>query len=128
LHWSVLPPKILDPIDCAAFVRVSLAVAQIAQPDSSLSPARILPLNRFPDSCLTGDEQGFYQMPTGIGDDYFDGTDSVMRIRRHMKIARALGVKYLRCAYSWNGIEHEQGQYSWGFWDRLVIGIGTKRN
>ena len=49
-------------------------------------------------------------MPTGIGDDYFDGTDSAVRIRRHMQTAKAVGVRYLRCAFSWNGIEHEQGK------------------
>ncbi len=95
--------------------------AQIEQPEQAPGAARVLPLNRFPDSRLTGtDAQGFYRMPTGIGDDYFDGTDSIMRIRSHMEVARALGVKYLRCAFSWNGIEHERGKYSWGFWDRLV--------
>ena len=38
-----------------------------------------------------------------------------------MESAKQLGVRYLRCAFSWNGIEHEQGVYSWKFWDRLVV-------
>jgi hypothetical protein len=104
---------------------VGIAAAQAPTQDS-VTPnqpvsTRVLPLNRFPDSRSTNtDPKGFYHMPTGIGDDYFDGTDSVARIRRHMQVARDLGVKYLRCAFSWNGIEHEQGVYNWRFWDRLL--------
>lgn len=59
-------------------------------------------------------------MPTAIGDDYFDGTSSMARLRRHFAIARRSGVKYLRCAFSWNGIEKKAGQYDWQFWDNLV--------
>lgn len=59
-------------------------------------------------------------METAIGDDYFDGKDSVERIRRHMKIVRSLGIRYLRCAFSWNGIEPERGQFHFEFWDNLV--------
>jgi beta-glucosidase/6-phospho-beta-glucosidase/beta-galactosidase len=59
-------------------------------------------------------------MPTAIGDDYFDGNDSADRISRHIRVARALGVRYLRCAFSWNGIEPERGKYRFAFWDRLV--------
>lgn len=60
------------------------------------------------------------QMATAIGDDYFDGKDTRERVRRHMKIARAAGVRYLRCGFSWNGIEPERGQYRFEFWDMLV--------
>src|SRR5689334_8849262 len=83
--------------------------------------ARALPLNRFPSSRATQtDAAGFYFMPTGIGDDYFDGTSDLKRVRRHFKIARKAGVKYFRCAFSWNGIEKSPGQYEWSFWDMLV--------
>ena len=81
---------------------------------------RELPLNRF----LPPRSNGFYYMPTAIGDDYFDGTDPPSRIERHFAIARRAGVKYLRCAFSWNGIEHEAGKYDWTFWDRLVEEAG----
>jgi CubicO group peptidase (beta-lactamase class C family) len=57
---------------------------------------------------------------TAIGDDYFDGRDPVSRIERHLKTARKLGVQHLRCAFSWNGIEPEQGRYDFRFWDELV--------
>jgi hypothetical protein len=82
-----------------------LVQAIFAQPD------RALPLNRFPYSG---------PHPTAIGDDYFDGTDPRSRIDRHLKTARRLGVRYLRCAFSWNGIEKQQGRYDWRFWDDLV--------
>ena len=84
-------------------------------------PARALPLNRFASSRHAGtDAAGLYYMPTAIGDDYFDGTSSTARLRRHFAVARRAGVKYLRCAFSWNGIEKRAGEYDWKFWDRLV--------
>jgi hypothetical protein len=63
---------------------------------------------------------GFLSMSTAIGDDYFDGKDTRARVRRHMRIARGIGVQSLRCAFSWNGIEPEQGKYEFRFWDMLV--------
>ncbi len=59
-------------------------------------------------------------MSTAIGDDYFDGRDSRDRVLRHLRIAKELQVHYLRCAFSWNGIEPEQGRYNFRFWDMLV--------
>jgi hypothetical protein len=59
-------------------------------------------------------------MATAIGDDYFDGRDTRQRVRRHLSIVKQLKVHYLRCAFSWNGIEPEQGQYRFAFWDMLV--------
>jgi len=59
-------------------------------------------------------------MATAIGDDYFDGRDTRARVRRHITIARKLGVHYLRCAFSWNGIEPERGKFKFEFWDMLV--------
>lgn len=71
---------------------------------------REFPLNRFTYSRqANSDARGFYFMPTAIGDDYFDGTSPPDRVRRHFQTARQLGGKYLRCAFSWNGIEKEQG-------------------
>lgn len=59
-------------------------------------------------------------MRTAIGEDYFDGTSPPSRVARHFAIAHRLGVRYLRCAFSWDAIEPAPGQYSWGFWDALV--------
>ncbi|MDT8069325.1 MAG: beta-galactosidase [Terriglobia bacterium] len=59
-------------------------------------------------------------METAIGDDYFDGHDTRERILRHLRIAKALHVHYLRCAFSWNGIEPEPGKFDFRFWDMLV--------
>jgi hypothetical protein len=117
----------------------SLAQAQPTASQSKTSSSqstaaqlkRVLPLNRFPYSRTAGsDAHGFYFMPTAIGDDYFDGTDPPERVERHLRIAKAAGVKYLRCAFSWNGIEPERGVYRWQFWDDLVAraerhGIGV---
>lgn len=79
---------------------------------------RVLPLNRFPVSRATAGE--YYQLPLAIEDDYFDGRDSLDRVRRHMRTAKAAGAHYFRCTFSWNGIEPQRGRYEWKFWDRLV--------
>jgi hypothetical protein len=63
---------------------------------------------------------GYYWMPTAIADDYFDGTSSPSRVRRHFEIAKNVGATYLRCAFTWNAIEKKQGKYDWRFWDMLV--------
>ena len=105
----------------SAIVRLLFVIVFCVAAGYSQQQRRALPLNRFADSRSTGtDTQGFYRLPTGIGDDYWDGSDSIARVRRHMDTARRLGVKYLRCAFSWNGIEHQQGTFHWKFWDRLV--------
>ncbi len=90
---------------CAASC-VAQVLAPISSPAAHAGPA--------PDA------HGYFQMHTAIGDDYFDGKDSVARIRRHLHIAREAGVRYLRCAFSWNGIEPQQGTYNLQFWDTLV--------
>src|SRR4051812_32428924 len=66
------------------------------------------------------DAAGYYWMPTAVADDYFDGTSSRQRVRRHMQVAQATGAKYLRCAFTWNAIEPQRGKYKWAFWDMLV--------
>ncbi len=78
-------------------------------------------INSHLNSRLTQtDVQGFYRMPAAVADDYFDGTSSRARVRRHMRVARNVGAKYLRCAFTWNAIEPQRGQYKWAFWDMLV--------
>ena len=97
--------------------------AQIATPF-----IRELPLNRFTHSRQANiDARGFYFMPTAIGDDYFDGASPPDRVRRHLRTARRFGAKYLRCAFSWNGIEKEQGKYDWTFWDAVVAAAEQNR-
>jgi polysaccharide biosynthesis protein PslG len=83
------------------------------------SPDRALPLHRVPVSreASTGKD---FQMAFAIGDDYFDGRDSRERVLRHLEVAKAVGAHHLRCAFSWNGIEPEDGQYVFKFWDMLV--------
>lgn len=66
------------------------------------------------------DVAGYYWMPTAVADDYFDGASSRERVRRHMQVAHEVGATYLRCAFTWNAIEPEQGRYNWAFWDMLV--------
>jgi hypothetical protein len=75
---------------------------------------------REPRVSKAADSRPFVKTQTAIGDDYFDGRDSVARVRRHMNTARELGVKYLRFGFSWNGVEPEQGKYDFKFWDMLV--------
>lgn len=78
-------------------------------------------INSHLDSRLTqADAQGYYHMPAGVADDYFDGTSSRARVGRHMQVARQVGAKYLRCSFTWNAIEPQQGHYKWAFWDMLV--------
>jgi Glycosyl hydrolases family 39 len=59
-------------------------------------------------------------MAAAVADDYFDGTSPLSRVRRHLKAAQLAHARYLRCAFSWNGIEPQQGQFHWEFWDTLV--------
>jgi hypothetical protein len=104
--------------------RLAALVLLLAASIAAQTPARALPLNRFPD---TRPVAGLYPMPTAIGDDYFDGSDPHSRIDRHMDLARRLGARYLRCAFSWNGIEKEPGRYDWRFWDALVAAAEKRR-
>lgn len=85
---------------------------------------RALPLHRASFGLPDRDSAGFYRMAVAVGDDYFDGTSDPARVRRHMQTARAAGVRYLRCAFSWNAIEKAPGQYDWRFWDMLVETAG----
>ncbi len=90
-------------------------------PAPALQPERTLPLRRFEVSRqVQTDAQGYFQPAFAIGDDYFDGRDTRARVRRHLRVAKQIGVKYLRCAFSWNGIEPEDGRYNFKFWDMLV--------
>jgi hypothetical protein len=111
-HWK--PPVIF-----AGMLVLACAAHLSAQIDPQL--ARAVPLNRFHVSRYTDtDANGYYSMPMALGEDYFDGNDSLVRVARHLRTARRAGVKYLRCAFSWNGIERKPGEYSWTFWDKLV--------
>jgi hypothetical protein len=76
--------------------------------------------SRLNSRLIQADSQGYYWMPTAVADDYFDGTSSRARVRRHLKLARDVGAKYLRCAFTWNAIENKRGRYNWRFWDMLV--------
>ncbi len=97
---------------------VSLTPQISAQQQTSLQ--RVLPLNRFQPELSVTDHDAFHVMATAVGDDYFDGTSPPERVRRHFAVAREAGVKYLRCAFSWDAIEKTKGQYDWKFWDLLV--------
>jgi hypothetical protein len=74
----------------------------------------------YGQSVAPSPDKTWIQMKTAIGDDYFDGTSDLGRVRRHFKIAREAGVMHLRCAFSWNAIEMSRGKYNWAFWDMLV--------
>jgi hypothetical protein len=101
------------------FVFCNAAISQRVL--QSAEQHRALALNHFPDSRSTGtDSTGFYFMPTAVGEDYFDGTDPPERVERHLRVAKSAGVRYLRCAFSWNGIEPERDSFKWRFWDDLV--------
>jgi polysaccharide biosynthesis protein PslG len=76
--------------------------------------------SHLPSRMRDVDPAGFYQMQTAVADDYFDGTSSRARVRRHMQVANQVGAKYLRCAFTWNAIEKQKGKFDWRFWDMLV--------
>jgi hypothetical protein len=89
-----------------------LLLAMLASPQPQ-SPAK----NQIPESRTL---KGYRQLALALEDDYFDGRDSRARVRRHMQTAKAVGAKYFRCAFSWNGIEPQRGHFQWEFWDTLV--------
>lgn len=82
---------------------------------------RALPLKRAPWSrSLLQDTEGFYQQPAGICEDYPEESTTLAKIRQDFETMRSLGVKQLRFAFGWDGIETAPGQYDWGFWDDFV--------
>jgi len=94
-------------------------------PAPAPQPQRALPLHRFEVSRQAQtDSEGYFQHAFAIGDDYFDGRDTRARVRRHLRIAKDVGAQYLRCAFSWNGLEPEKGKYDFRFWDMLVEEAG----
>jgi GH35 family endo-1,4-beta-xylanase len=114
---------------CSVIVLFVLAIS-FAQTGTDAAPAaasehgRALPLNHFhyvDDEISSGEPSAsWHRMAVAIADDYFDGTSDPSRVRRHLQVAKQLGVRYLRCAFSWNGIEKTPGKYEWAFWDNLV--------
>lgn len=100
-------------------MQVPLTVAQSSP--TSAQAVRVLPRNRFfrsnPDAIRPS---ASIYMRTAVGEDYFDGTSPLSRAQRHFAVARRAGVKYLRCAFSWDAIEPSPGHYNWRFWDELV--------
>ncbi len=110
-----------------AFCAVLLALVMLARilmragaPPVQASSSRALPLRRVSFGVENRDGRRFYRMATAIGEDYFHGASDAARVRRHMQTARRAGIRYLRCAFSWNAIEKAPDQYDWQFWDRLV--------
>ncbi|HEX6502629.1 MAG TPA: hypothetical protein VF011_05230 [Terriglobales bacterium] len=106
--------------DPALVLRNSSLDFQAGAPATAHRSARALPLNRFQASRAEATPHAYSHLAVGIADDYFDGTSPQARVRRHLRVAHQLGVKYFRCAFSWNAIEKVPGQYRWAFWDMLV--------
>lgn len=98
------------------FVLVSVCVCTSFAQDLQ-SPAAT---RESPKTKLSAQRAAYIRMAIAIGDDYFDGKDTQERVRRHLQVAKAVGARYLRCAFSWNGIEPERGRYRFEFWDMLV--------
>ena len=104
---------------CVLAVLFFLVTLPAQQPQTPAE--RALPRRPFPyKQGIVADADGYTRMAIAVGDDYFDGKDTESRVLRHLRIARAAGAQYLRCAFSWNGIEPERGKFQWRFWDRLV--------
>lgn len=112
-----LPRRVLSSVCLVPVLLSALTSLSFSQATEAV---RVLPLNRFNVTRLAQEPGGFYHMPAAVADDYFDGTSSLERIRRHFRVARDVGARHLRCAFSWNGIEKSQGKYDWTFWDTLV--------
>lgn len=112
--------SLLVLIFALVFALSGRAAALAARP-AQMPSSRALPLRRFfaasADSRLP---RGWTEMRTAVGEDYFNGTSPLSRVQRHFAIAHQLGVRYLRCAFSWDAIEPTPGQYNWRFWDSLV--------
>ena len=114
---------LMPPCRSFSAFRLVFLLAVCASTVSSQTPS-VAPGHVSQEKTFRSQRSDYIHMATAIGDDYFDGKDSLERIRRHMKIARSLGVHYLRCAFSWNGIEPERGEYHFEFWDSLVEEAG----
>ena len=114
-HW-----KRTFSVALLALVMLASILMRAGTPSVQASNPRALPLRRLSFGVETRDGRGFYRMAVAVGEDYFDGTSDGARVRRHMKAAQQAGVRYLRCAFSWNAIEKAPGRYDWQFWDMLV--------
>lgn len=83
--------------------------------------ARELPLRRPSGSrSLATEAGGFYAQPLGVCEDYPEDTTTLAKIRADFETMRELGVRQLRFAFGWDGIEIAPGHYDWGFWDDFV--------
>jgi hypothetical protein len=106
---------------CACVSALALAAGALRAHTAQTRDARALPLHHFfAASKQSTPAPGWIDMRTAIGDDYFNGTSPLSRVARHFAIAHRLGVRYLRCAFSWDAIEPAPGRYHWRFWDALV--------
>ncbi len=82
---------------------------------------RALPLKRYAFSRqVQQDAEGFYYQPMGLCEDYPEESTTLARVRQDFATLRELGVKQLRFAFGWDGIEKQPGVYDWGFWDDFV--------
>jgi polysaccharide biosynthesis protein PslG len=62
----------------------------------------------------------FHLTPIGLCEDYPEETTTAAIYNADFELLRRTGVDLLRISFGWDGIEEEQGQYEWLFWDDFV--------
>ena len=88
---------------------------------TSAADARPLPLNRFEVSRQSQtDPNGYFKPLFTLGEDFANGRVSDERIRNDMRLAKQVGVRHLRCGFSWEEIEYEKYHFDFENWDRIV--------
>lgn len=62
----------------------------------------------------------YFHVPIGLCEDYPEETTTHKVIDSDMEVLKKTGVKLLRIAFGWDGIESKKGEYDWLFWDYYV--------
>lgn len=62
----------------------------------------------------------YHHVPIGLCEDYPEESTTPAIIRGDMELLKRSGIKLLRIAFGWDGIEGKKGAYDWLFWDDYV--------
>ncbi len=87
------------------FAAFTAAFAQPARPAAGL----VRPANA-----------SFYHVPIGLCEDYPEESTTLDIIQGDMEVLKHSGIRVLRIAFGWDGIESARGKYNWLFWDDYV--------
>lgn len=95
---------------CAVVALITFIASSDALPQSKAS---------FPD-VLRPKDAASYHVPIGLCEDYPEESTTLAIIRGDMEVLKRSGIRVLRIAFGWDGIESSKGKFNWLFWDDYV--------